>query len=198
MQKYFKERFDFKMRKSKNMVYTITCVGIMAALCFVGFYYLKIEIPMYSRAFHFGNTFMLVGALLFGGLRGGTAAAIGMSMADIFTANYAIFAPGTFICKFIGGFVCGKIAYGKDRNGEDYAYNATGAAVGGLIQMILSLINVIITNMLAGSSYQVELTNALLSLPMVTFLLITSIVIAVPLAMVINKSLISSGLKNKF
>ena len=75
-------------RKSTD-VRTLTLAAIFAALCYVGFTYLRIDIPVGTEktAFHLGNVFCVLAALFVGGFWGGMAGAIGMTLADLTTAQ---------------------------------------------------------------------------------------------------------------
>ena len=60
----------------------ITYAGLMAALCYVG-YAVFPAINASGTKVHIGNAFVVLGALLLGGLYGGLAGAIVLSIADI-------------------------------------------------------------------------------------------------------------------
>ncbi len=92
-------------------VKTLTIVGLMAALVFVGTS-LRITIPLgfTSTMLHFGNVFCILGGLLFGGIPGGLAAGIGSAVFDL-SSEYAAEAPITFLNKFAMGFVAGFVAH---------------------------------------------------------------------------------------
>lgn len=101
--------------------------AILAALCFVTFTYLQIKVPVPGGDFtsiHFGNIFLVLAALLLGGLYGGLAGAIGMTLADIADPVYIMVAPKTFILKLIIGLIVGAIAHGyaKINNSNDKKY----------------------------------------------------------------------------
>jgi uncharacterized membrane protein len=68
----------------------------LAALCYIGFTFFKIDIPVgpEKTAFHFGNVFCVLAALLIGGYWGGLAGAVGMTLADL-TTSYVTSAPKT-------------------------------------------------------------------------------------------------------
>ena len=87
----------------------ITYAGLMAALCYVG-YAVFPAINASGTKVHVGNAFVVLGALLLGGLYGGLAGAIGLSIADI-TLGYAASAPRTFICKLVIGLIVGLVAH---------------------------------------------------------------------------------------
>lgn len=90
----------------------IAQVGLMAALCYIGFAFMKLDIPVgpEKTAFHFGNTFCVLAALLLGGLPGGLAGAIGMTIADLMT-GYVTSAPKTFFLKLCIGLIVGLVAH---------------------------------------------------------------------------------------
>ena len=83
----------------------LTQCALIAALAYVGFQFLRIDIPVGTErtAIHLGNTFVVVGALLLGGW-GGFAGALGLTMADL-TSGYVTSAPKTFLLKLVIGLV---------------------------------------------------------------------------------------------
>ena len=95
-------------------VLTLTMAAMMAALCFIGFEFFRIDIPvpgsMEKTAFHFGNTFCVLAALLLGGLWGGLAGAVGMTLADLL-GGYVTSAPKTFVLKLCIGLIVGLVAH---------------------------------------------------------------------------------------
>ena len=54
--------------KNKLVLSKLCAIGLLSALCYVGFMFIKINIPTPagSTAIHFGNTFCVLGALLLG------------------------------------------------------------------------------------------------------------------------------------
>lgn len=97
--------------KSQKMVVT---TGLMAALCYVAFAYLKIPIPTFGGdmvALHVGNAFCVLAALLLGGFYGGLAGSLGMTLADLIDPAYLASAPKTFVLKFCIGLVAGLVAH---------------------------------------------------------------------------------------
>lgn len=101
------------LNNKKNSALLIAKVGIMAALCYLAFTFLQVKIPVGSdyTSFHLGNTFCVLAALLFGGVPGGIAGAIGMGIGDLFDPVYITTAPKTFLLKFFIGFITGLIAH---------------------------------------------------------------------------------------
>ena len=99
-------------KKKTTDVRTLSMAALFAALCYIGFTYCKIDIPvgMEKTAFHLGNVFCVLAALFFGGLWGGMAGAVGMTIADLTTA-YVTSAPKTFLLKLCIGLITGFVAH---------------------------------------------------------------------------------------
>lgn len=100
------------MKNEKTFKIVVT--GLMAALCYVAFTFLKIPIPVPGGdtvALHIGNAFCVLAALLLGGVYGGVAGALGMTVADLLDPVYITSAPKTFILKFCIGLIAGVIAH---------------------------------------------------------------------------------------
>lgn len=112
-----------------NKIYKIAVTGLMAALCYVTFTYLQIPIPVPGGdnvALHIGNAFCVLAALLLGGVYGGLAGSLGMTIADLLDPRYITSAPKTFILKFliglIAGFVAHKIAHISEDHSKGYVF----------------------------------------------------------------------------
>ena len=98
--------------KTKISTQKIVFAALMAALCYIGFSYFRIDIPVGTEktAFHLGNVFCVLAALLIGGFWGGMSGAIGMTIADL-TTGYVDSAPKTFILKLCIGLIAGFVAH---------------------------------------------------------------------------------------
>ncbi|MDU7926755.1 MAG: ECF transporter S component, partial [Finegoldia magna] len=95
--------------------------AVLAALCFITFTYLQIKVLVPGGDFtsiHFGNVFLVLAALLLGGLYGGLAGAIGMTIADIMDPVYIMVAPKTFVLKLCIGLIVGTIAHKSKKINE--------------------------------------------------------------------------------
>ncbi len=99
-------------RTSRADIQRLAQAGLLAALCYIGFTFLKIDIPVGpdKTAFHFGNVFCVLAALLLGGYWGGLAGAVGMTIADL-TTSYVTSAPKTFLLKLCIGLIVGLVAH---------------------------------------------------------------------------------------
>lgn len=96
----------------KTNINRLAQAGLLAALCYIGFAFFKIDIPVgpEKTAFHFGNVFCVLAALLLGGYWGGLAGAIGMTIGDL-TTSYVTSAPKTFLLKLCIGLIVGFVAH---------------------------------------------------------------------------------------
>ena len=128
------------MNRQNEKLYKVVITGLMAALCYVAFTFLKIPIPTFGgdmTALHIGNAFCVLAALLLGGWYGGLAGSLGMTIADILDPVYITSAPKTFILKLciglIAGFVAHKIAHITDDHDQKYIFKwSLIASVAGL------------------------------------------------------------------
>jgi len=64
-----------------------------------------------STSFHLGNVFCVLAALCIGGLWGGLAGAVGMTIGDLFDPVYITSAPKTFVLKLGIGLIAGFVAH---------------------------------------------------------------------------------------
>lgn len=97
---------------SSEQVKRLAQAALFAALSYIMFTYFKIDInlPGGSTAFHLGNTFVVLAALLLGGPLGGMAGALGLTLADL-TTIYVTSAPKTFFLKLCIGLITGFVAH---------------------------------------------------------------------------------------
>lgn len=98
--------------KTKLTTRKLVFAALMAALCYIGFSYFRIDIPVGTEktAFHLGNVFCVLAALLIGGFWGGMSGAVGMTIADL-TTGYVTSAPKTFLLKLCIGLITGFVAH---------------------------------------------------------------------------------------
>lgn len=105
--------------------------GLLSALCYIGFAFFKIDIPVgpEKTAFHFGNVFCVLAALLLGGYWGGLAGAVGMTIGDL-TTSYVTSAPKTFLLKLCIGLITGLVAHKIFKVSRDHsAKYVTGVTI---------------------------------------------------------------------
>ena len=92
---------------------TLTMAAMFAALCYVGFAFFQIKIPVgdSSTSFHLGNVFCVLAALMIGPLWGGLAGSVGMTIGDLLDPVYITSAPKTFLLKLGIGLIAGTVAH---------------------------------------------------------------------------------------
>lgn len=118
-------------KSDKADVKRLALAGLLAALCYIGFAVFKIDIPVgpEKTAFHFGNVFCVLAALLLGGYWGGLAGAVGMTIGDL-TTPYVTSAPKTFLLKLCIGLIVGLVAHKLLKLSRDHsAKYVTGATI---------------------------------------------------------------------
>ena len=99
-------------RQKSVDIRTMVTAAMFAAMCYIGFAVLRIDIPVGTEktAFHLGNVFCVLGALFLGGFWGGMAGAVGLTIADL-TSAYVTSAPKTFLLKLGIGLIAGLVAH---------------------------------------------------------------------------------------
>ena len=149
-------------QRENDKLYKIVLTGLMAALCYVCFTFLKIPIPTMGGDFvalHLGNAFCVLAALLLGGVYGGLAGSLGMTVADLMDPAYVTSAPKTFILKFciglIAGFIAHRIAHITEDHDGKYIFKWT------LIASAVSLGFNVIADPVVGYFYK----NLILGIP---------------------------------
>lgn len=98
-------------KTNSQKVQDIVVVGLFAAICYLAILIFRIPYPapVGNPFIHFGNLFVILCALLFGGWQGGLAGAIGMGLFDL-TTGYGWLTWKTVLLKFGIGLVVGFIA----------------------------------------------------------------------------------------
>lgn len=143
-------------QKTDRDISKLAIAGLMAALCYIGFAFFKIDITVGTErtSFHFGNVFCVLAALLIGGYWGGLAGAVGMTIGDLTTA-YVTSAPKTFLLKLCIGLITGLVAHKifKLRRSHDVRY-ITGVTVA---SCICGMAFNVIADPLAGYFYKTYL-----------------------------------------
>lgn len=122
-------------RSGKNNVRQLALAGLLAALCYIGFAFFRIDLTVgpEKTAFHFGNVFCVLAALLLGGYWGGLAGAVGMTIGDL-TTPYVTSAPKTFLLKLCIGLIVGLVAHKLFKLSKEHsAKYVTGVTVASCI-----------------------------------------------------------------
>lgn len=180
-----------------NSVLRLSLTALMAALCYIGFQYLKIDIPLPTGAvaIHFGNAFCVLGALLLGGFYGGLAGAVGMTLGDLFNPLYIMSAPKTFILKLciglITGLVAHKIAKLSKSNDKSYTLKWTifAASAGMGFNVIFEpIVSFLYNRFLLGADVNAAKILATWMGGVTLFNAITSVIIATVLYLALSKN----------
>lgn len=178
-----------------NKIKRLTFTAIMAALCYVAFTFIQIKIPTPAgfTSFHLGNTFCILTALLFDGVMGGLAGAIGMGIGDLLDPAYVIVAPKTIIIKFIIGFISGyfahKVFHIDEKEGKDltkYVVISIAIAMG---------CNIILEPLFSYFYYNLILSNSDKAMSYLTIAKwittsansILTVIVATPLYLIVSK-----------
>lgn len=114
-----------------NKTYEITLTGLMAALVFVGTYFLKI--PTSFGYTHLGDCMIILTVCLLGTRKGAIAGAIGAGLSDLL-GGYAVWVVPTIIFKGLWAIIMGVVAY-KLLPKFKYGW-LVGAIIGGLVHII--------------------------------------------------------------
>ena len=179
---------------SKFGLYDIVVIGLMAAVCFVTTYFLRIEIPTPAGPTNIkiGNVFCLLAGLLFGGWRGGLAAGIGSMFFDIVNPADITSAPFTRFFFFMMGFVAGLVSHLGGRNGKSLTFNIIGALGGALSYFVLHISKSVIELLIAGSDFTAALvacsTKMITSGINVVTATVLSVIIVIPLRLALEKA----------
>ncbi len=131
------------MRNNKTLI--LTEAALIAALCYTAFTFLQIKIPVPggdATSIHFGNVFLVLGALLLGGFWGGLAGAVGMTIGDLMDPIYIVVAPKTFVLKFCIGLIVGLVAHkiGQISKSNDSKHVFKMALIGSIAGMSFNVI----------------------------------------------------------
>ncbi len=143
-------------KESKTDITRLAQAGLLAALCYIGFAFFKIDIPVGTEktAFHFGNVFCVLAALLLGGYWGGLAGAIGMTIGDL-TTSYVTSAPKTFLLKLCIGLIVGFVAHKIFKLSRDHsAKYVTGVTI---LSCVCGMAFNIVADPLVGYFYKMYL-----------------------------------------
>lgn len=130
--------------------------ALCAALCYVGATFIKIDVPVGTEKtmFHFGNVFCVLAALLIGGLWGGLAGAVGMTISDL-TTSYVTSAPKTFILKLCIGLIVGFVAHKLFKLSKDHS--AKYVTVATIVSSICGMLFNVFADPIVGYFYKTYL-----------------------------------------
>lgn len=187
---------------NKQTTLKLAQAALMAALCYIGFQYLRFDIPVGvdKTAIHFGNTFCVLGALLIGGLWGGLAGAVGMTIADL-TSGYATYAPKTFLLKLCIGLIVGLVAHQVAKLSKEHTQTYVTrwtiiASISGMAFNVIAdpIVGYFYKRYLLGLEADLAQTLAKITAAATLVNAITSVVIATFLYLALRPAMIKAGL----
>lgn len=88
---------------------SMTATALMAALVFIGTFYMKISMPAMNGYIHLGDSMIFLTVCILGKKEGAVAGAIGGALADLLS-GFAIWAVPTMIIKALMALIMGTLA----------------------------------------------------------------------------------------
>ncbi len=169
---------------NKNTRYIIY-VGMFSALCTVATF---IKVPFGNGAMvHLGSAMIFTLAILFGGKYAGPAGAIGCALFDLLL-GFSPYTLWSFFIKGVAGFLAGSIAHSKGNNGNKLSLNIVAL----LVASLWTLVGYIGAWTIVIGSFEA----ALLNIPSSLMSSSMGMIIAIPLSIMLRKSLGKSGYLN--
>ena len=136
-------------KDSKFTTRNIALYGLFTALIFIATN-LKIPGESLGGLFHLGNIMAFAIAIIFGKKAGAICAALGMSLFDLSSGAWAIYAPFTFVIRFAMGYVLGYMAFLQE---EDSRKSIVYTILGIIIATIIMLVGYHITEYILTNNF---------------------------------------------
>lgn len=155
--------------------------SMLIALVFIATLLLNIKLPISVNGglIHLGTAMLFIVSILFGPKKGAIAGAVGMGIFDLF-AGWTLWAPITIVARGLQGYIVGKIAWSKGRNGENKIAN--------MIAMIVSIPPMIAIYYVGESIIFKSLIIPLTSIPGDLIQNVVGIFVAIPLVVVLKRT----------
>jgi len=175
--------------KKQTSVFDIVLVALFAAITFIGIQLFRIPLPaaVGSPFIHFGNSFVVLSALLLGGKRGIIAGAIGLTLFDLIN-GYASYAPTTCIMALIVALIV-NLVFNRFKRQPKLSYVFITAICAGVIKIILEFIDGLVRMMLTGSDFSAAAIGAFTSLPATAINAVSTVIIVTILFIPLRKGL---------
>lgn len=115
---------------TRTKTFDLIISALLIALVFVATVFLNIKLPIGGNGglVHLGTGMLFTASILFGSKKGAIAGSLGMALFDLMS-GWTIWAPGTFIARGLQGYIVGKIAWSKGKNGNSIGLNLLGMIV---------------------------------------------------------------------
>lgn len=110
--------------------FDLIITSMLIALVFVATVLLNIKLPITANGglVHLGTAVLFISSILFGPKKGAIAGAVGMGLFDLM-GPWILWAPITLLARGFQGYIVGKIAWSKGRNGSSLALNLIATIV---------------------------------------------------------------------
>ncbi len=160
-----------KNKKTFNIVLT----GLLAAIIFIlTFINIKLPISINGGLIHLGGVGLIVASYILMPKNAGLAAGIGMGLFDIL-GGYTIWAPFTFVIRFIQGYITSKLLTKKGGKNEIIAL---------ILSSIIAIVGYYIAEVILYGNFIAPLT----SIPGEVILSVAGISIGLPLSKILIKN----------
>ncbi|MEK3979499.1 ECF transporter S component [Psychrobacillus sp. FSL K6-2836] len=115
---------------SPARTFDLIITSMLIALVFIATVMLNIKLPITANGglVHLGTAVLFISSILFGPKKGAIAGAVGMGLFDL-VGPWILWAPITFLARGLQGYIVGKIAWSKGRNGSSLALNLIATIV---------------------------------------------------------------------
>lgn len=169
------------MEKTQIRTKNLTKMAVLAAMIYLGTYFIKIPSP--NGYTHLGDCLIFISVLILGYKKGALAGAIGASLSDLL-GGYMQWVIPTFFIKGIMAIIMGIVA---EKLFKNFKYSwIIGACLGGLFQIVAyTLVKI----PLFGYAYAIS------RIPGITIQTIMGVLFAVILAGVLSKTHVLEKLK---
>ena len=116
--------------KSRTQTFDLILTAMLIALIFVATIFLNIKLPITANGglVHLGTAMLFISSILFGPKKGAIAGAVGMGLFDLIS-GWTLWAPFTILTRGLQGYLVGKIAWSKGRNGTSMIVNLLATIV---------------------------------------------------------------------
>ncbi|WP_409290824.1 ECF transporter S component [Peribacillus sp. SCS-37] len=115
---------------SSRRTFDLVLTSMLIALVLVATLFLNIKLPITANGglVHLGTAMLFIVSFLFGPKKGAIAGAVGMGLFDLIS-GWTLWAPFSFLTRGLQGYIVGKIAHSRGRNGSSVGMNLLAAIV---------------------------------------------------------------------
>ena len=166
---------------SRTKTFDLIISALLIALVFVSTVFLNIKLPIGGQGglVHLGTGMLFIASIMFGPKKGAIAGSMGMGLFDLMS-GWTIWAPGTIIARGLQGYIVGKIAWSKGKNGNSVVLN--------ILAMIVSVPVMLVVYYFYESIIFGNWINPLASIPGNLIQNAVGMVIAIPVCLVLKKT----------